>query len=122
MVIVYNIHPEKQKEIMERMITLGIFEHDLDEHFIRGSGKGGQKKNKTSNCVQLTHIPTGMMVRFEKYRERSLNQILARRLLCEKVEQQMRGTSSALQQEQTKKKKQKKRNERRRKKKHLELF
>jgi len=117
MVKVYPITGSKQEAILQRMEKLGIVEKDLEENFIRGSGKGGQKKNKTSNCVQLKHIPTGIMVRFEEYRERSLNQILARRLLCEKIEQQMRGTSSTLQQKKAKKKKQKKKNERRRKKK-----
>ena len=29
---------------------------DVDEKFIRGSGAGGQKINKTSNNVQLIHL------------------------------------------------------------------
>lgn len=37
-----------------------LLETDLKEKFVRGSGPGGQSVNKTSNCVFLTHIPTGI--------------------------------------------------------------
>lgn len=36
-----------------------ILEGDLEERFVRGSGPGGQKTNKTANCVVLKHIPSG---------------------------------------------------------------
>lgn len=36
-----------------------IIEEDLEERFVRGSGPGGQKTNKTANCVVLKHMPTG---------------------------------------------------------------
>ena len=35
-------------------------EKDLDEQFVKGFGPGGQKTNKSNNCVILTHIPTGL--------------------------------------------------------------
>lgn len=38
-------------------------EDDLKEQFVRGSGPGGQATNKTSNCVVLKHIPTGIVVK-----------------------------------------------------------
>ena len=38
-------------------------ERDLEESFIKGSGPGGQSVNKTSNCVQLKHLPTGIVVK-----------------------------------------------------------
>jgi protein subunit release factor B len=116
MVKVYPITLSKQEAILQRMQMLGIVEQDLEENFIRGSGKGGQKKNKTSNCVQLTHIPTGIMIRFEKYRERPLNQILARRLLCEKIECLNRGKQSPSETRHLRIRQQKKRRERKRKK------
>src|SRR6185436_10588305 len=46
--------------------TLGIHESDLIEKFILGSGKGGQKVNKTSSCVYLKHIPTGIEVKCQQ--------------------------------------------------------
>lgn len=113
---IYDISVSKQQAIVERMQQLGIFEKDLEEQFIRGSGAGGQKKNKTSNCVLLKHVPTGVVVRYNEYRERSINQILARRALCEKVERLRLGKSSGLDQKISKKRKQKKRRARRSKK------
>lgn len=38
---------------------------DLRFEYTRGKGAGGQHKNKTSSCVKITHIPTGIMVRID---------------------------------------------------------
>jgi hypothetical protein len=46
----------KPKEII-------INENDLEEKFVRGSGPGGQKINKTSSCVDLLHVPTGIRIK-----------------------------------------------------------
>lgn len=40
-----------------------LSEDELEEQFVRGSGPGGQATNKTSNCVVLRHIPTGIVVK-----------------------------------------------------------
>ena len=42
--------------------------NDILETFIRGSGPGGQSINKTMNCVQLKHVPTGIIVNCQKSR------------------------------------------------------
>ena len=47
----------------KRMRKLGIREEDLEETFVRGTGAGGQKINKTSSTVVLVHVPTGLEVR-----------------------------------------------------------
>lgn len=48
----------------KRLIDLPILnEDDLEEQFVRGSGPGGQATNKTSNCVVLKHIPSGIVVK-----------------------------------------------------------
>jgi hypothetical protein len=39
----------------------------------RGSGPGGQKRNKTSNAVQLTHLPTGISVTAKESRSQQEN-------------------------------------------------
>lgn len=68
------------------MEALGIYEKDIEEKFIRSSGSGGQKVNKTSTCVYLIHIPTGIEVKWMEERSQSLNRFLARRELVRKVE------------------------------------
>ena len=82
------VHPDKQKELLERFERLGILEKDLGERFVRASGRGGQKLNKTSSCVWLTHRPTGILVKCDESRSQALNRFLARRRLADKLEHQ----------------------------------
>ena len=67
------------------MEALGLREKDIEEKFIRSSGSGGQKVNKTSTCVYLRHIPTGIEVKCMRERSQSLNRFFARRELVEKI-------------------------------------
>ncbi|KAL8734503.1 MAG: hypothetical protein Q9166_001403 [cf. Caloplaca sp. 2 TL-2023] len=71
-----------------------IPEDDVKESFLKGSGPGGQKINKTSSAVQLKHIPTGMVVKSQATRSRSQNRSIARRLLLDKLEDTERGSES----------------------------
>ena len=87
----FPISENKQKKLLERMQVLGIQEVDIRESFVRGSGRGGQKINKTSSCVVLKHIPTGISVKCQKERQRSINRFLARRLLADRIEQHLTG-------------------------------
>jgi len=80
---------DKWEEIKKRLERLGIQESDLLEKFILGSGKGGQKVNKTSSCVYLKHIPSQIEIKCQKTRSRDLNRLYARRELCERVEEQI---------------------------------
>ena len=89
------VRPEKLAALRERMEALGIREQDLEESFVRGSGRGGQKVNKTNNCVYLRHTPTGIAVKCHADRSRELNRFLARRELCDTVEQMQTGRCAA---------------------------
>lgn len=114
------ISSEKQESLEKRMEELDIREEDLIEKFILGSGNGGQKVNKTSSCVYLKHIPTGIEVKCQRERSRELNRYLARRELCEKVAYELHQEKSKKQREQEKIRQQKKRRSRRLKQKILE--
>ncbi len=80
------ITSDKLAALEQRMVALGIAEADLLEKFVRGSGAGGQKINKTSNCVFLKHLPTGVCIKCQMDRSREMNRFLARRELCEQLE------------------------------------
>lgn len=88
----------KQEALAKRMEELGIREEDLEEQFIRGSGSGGQKINKTSSCVWLIHKPSGIEVKCQKERSQAANRFFARRELCEKMAEKIEGVKSARQQ------------------------
>uniref|UniRef100_A0ABI7ZZZ0 Prokaryotic-type class I peptide chain release factors domain-containing protein n=1 Tax=Felis catus TaxID=9685 RepID=A0ABI7ZZZ0_FELCA len=61
-------------------------ESDLEEQFVKGHGPGGQATNKTSNCVVLKHIPSGIVVKCHQTRSVDQNRKLARIILQEKVD------------------------------------
>ncbi|QHI68992.1 peptide chain release factor family protein [Tichowtungia aerotolerans] len=114
------ITQEKWEKLQERMDALGISEADLSEQFIRGSGKGGQKINKTSSCVQLIHRPTGIEIKCRQSRLQASNRFFARRDLCDKLEEKLLGIRSKKQQEREKIRRQKRRRSRRAKNKMLD--
>ncbi|MBU1113260.1 MAG: peptide chain release factor-like protein [Candidatus Omnitrophica bacterium] len=80
------ISRNKAKTIKEKMARLKIRESDFKEHFLRAGGRGGQKLNKTSSCVYLKHLPTGIEVKCQQERSQALNRFFARRILIEKIE------------------------------------
>ncbi|NOZ25060.1 MAG: peptide chain release factor-like protein [Nitrospirae bacterium] len=107
-----GVRPEKLKALKERMEALGIREEEILEKFVRSGGHGGQKVNKTSTCVYLKHIPTGIEVKCQESRSQPLNRFLARRYLAEKIEQRLFGTESPAAKERQRIRKQKLRRKR----------
>jgi protein subunit release factor B len=89
------VSPEKTAALEQSMATLGIREEDLLEKFVRGSGSGGQKINKTSNCVFLKHLPTGVCIKCQIDRSREMNRFLARRELCDQLDAIRQGKAIA---------------------------
>jgi protein subunit release factor B len=82
----FPVSEEKNKWLQNKMDALGIYEKDIEEKFVRSSGSGGQKVNKTSTCVFLKHSPTGIEVKWMEERSQSLNRFLARRELAQRIE------------------------------------
>ena len=95
-------------------------EKDIIENFIRGSGSGGQKINKTSSCVQLLHKPSGIEVKCQQERSQAMNRYIARRELCDKLEEQIEGKRSKAEQEREKIRRQKRKRSKRAKEKMLQ--
>ncbi|KAK4104963.1 hypothetical protein N658DRAFT_393592, partial [Parathielavia hyrcaniae] len=69
-------------------------ESEIEEYFLKGSGPGGQKINKTSSAVQLKHIPTGLVIKSQATRSRMQNRKIARNLLALKLDELANGPDS----------------------------
>jgi protein subunit release factor B len=82
----FPVSPEKQLDLEKRMQRLGLLENQIIEQFVRASGPGGQKVNKTSSGVVLTHAPSGHQIKATESRSQGLNRFLARRRLVEILE------------------------------------
>jgi protein subunit release factor B len=107
------VGPEKAAALKERMSALGIRESDMEERFVRARGRGGQKLNKTSSCVHLRHVPSGIEVKCDRTRSREANRFFARRLLADRLEQAALGKDSSLGKKASRIRKQKARRHRR---------
>lgn len=81
----FAVSDEKNRWLLRRMAELEVREEELEERFVRSSGRGGQHVNKTATCVQVRHLPSGIEARCGRERSQSLNRFLARRELLEKI-------------------------------------
>jgi protein subunit release factor B len=115
----FPVSPEKLRTLAERMARLGVREADLNERFVRSGGHGGQNVNKVATCVMLHHPASGITVKCQEARTQGMNRFLARRLLCERIEERRAGTASRAQQEAERIRRQKRRRSRRAKAKML---
>lgn len=114
------ISPEKIEAIRKLMEEASVYEDDLEESFILGGGPGGQKTNKTSSVVRLSHEPSGVAVKVGESRSREDNRWLARRMLAETILDNEHKRKSAARQKAEKIRRQKRRRSRRQKQKMLE--
>lgn len=92
---------KKQNQQNQKLKQL-LDEDDIEETFVRGSGAGGQKINKTSNRVVLVHRPSGVRVECQDTRSLQQNRKIGRKRLLEKLDSHYNGESSKEQQKQQK--------------------
>lgn len=78
---------------------LPLHESELEEQFVKGHGPGGQATNKTSNCVVLKHVPSGIVVKCHQTRSVDQNRKIARKILQEKVDVFYNGANSPVHKE-----------------------
>ncbi|KAI9842086.1 MAG: hypothetical protein M1838_003270 [Thelocarpon superellum] len=89
-----SLRPQQQRRTIQLPPRRAIADHEITETFLKGSGPGGQKINKTSSAVQLKHLPTGLVVKSQATRSRSQNRKIARRILGEQLEVRELGDAS----------------------------
>jgi protein subunit release factor B len=89
---IFKVSSKKEQALLQRMKELNICEDDIEETFVRASGPGGQKTNKTSSCVSLRHIPTNIIIKCQQERSQALNRFLARRHLLDQIERMQKGS------------------------------
>ena len=109
----FGITERKRQELERRMLNCNLLESDIEEKFVRSGGAGGQKVNKTSTCVHLKHIPSGLAVKVQTSRTQGLNRYYARKQMCELLENKLLGKQSPQAKKIEKIKKQKDRRRRR---------
>jgi protein subunit release factor B len=89
-------------QIQQRLVVLRVRSADVEEKFVLGSGRGGQKIQKTSSCVWLRHGPTGVEVRCQNGRSQAVNREQAWTGLCDKLEERKRAAAAKKQAEKAK--------------------
>ena len=112
----FDIRAEKLKALQNRIEQLKIQMPLIEESFVRGGGKGGQKINKTSNAVVLKYPPYNLVVKVQKDRKRNVNRFLALRELVDQIEMKISPHTSNRLKQKAKIRKQKDRRKRRSKK------
>ncbi|MDZ7665285.1 MAG: peptide chain release factor-like protein [Desulfotignum sp.] len=108
---------KKLAALAQKLTELEIRKADLKEKFIKASGRGGQKVNKSASAVFIRHNPTGLSVKVGKHRSLHLNRFLALRALAEKIEALRTGQNPARDQKADKIRRQKQRRKRKTRKK-----
>jgi protein subunit release factor B len=98
-----------------------LHDDDITEKFLHGSGPGGQKINKTSSAVQLKHLPTGIVVKYQDTRSRTVNRKMARKILQEKIEELELGDEARTKVKQREKSKKRQSAEKKRRRKYRKL-
>lgn len=109
------VTPEKKDALRGRLRALGIDPAGVVEQATKGSGPGGQKKNKTASGVLLRYELAGelLVVKWTRERSHALNRFLGLRELADQVEARVSPQTSRRLQEQARARKQKDRLRRR---------
>lgn len=88
-----------EADVRRRLVALGVQPGDVAERFVRGTGPGGQKINKTASTIWLRHQPTGTEVRCQAQRSQAVNRMEAWARLCAKLEDRRASVAAAAQAE-----------------------
>lgn len=93
-----GIGKDKLDALEQLLAKAGVVEADLEEKFVRASGPGGQKVNKTSSAVSLRHKPSGVEIKAQSHRSQMMNRYEARKRLALRLLEAIEGKRSAREQ------------------------
>lgn len=74
------------ENMSEKQLLFSVTKKDLRIDYFKGSGKGGQKRNKTENCCRITHLESGAVGKSEEGRSKEHNKKLAFQRMAESEE------------------------------------
>lgn len=81
-----RIHPGVPILMTNKQLLFSVTANDCDWSYTRGTGKGGQKRNKTSSAVHCMHRPSGAHGYSESSRSQRENKEDAFRKMAESKE------------------------------------
>ncbi|KAI1627101.1 RF-1 domain-containing protein [Exophiala viscosa] len=90
----FSTTPSARKKPVQLPPRPSVSDDEIKHTFVKGSGPGGQKINKTNSAAQVTHLATGIVVKSQRTRSKSENFKIAKRILAEKVELLEKGGES----------------------------
>jgi peptide chain release factor 1 len=101
---------EKRGRVQTSTVTVAVLDpdavvgqaldpRDVDVVTTRGSGPGGQNRNKTDSCVIATHRPSGLQVRIDNERSQHQNKATAFKVLAARLYESERDKQAALREE-----------------------
>jgi peptide chain release factor 2 len=73
---------------LDEKIRIDLPEKEVRVDVFRASGAGGQKVNKTSSAVRLTHLPTGITVAVQNERSQHANRDVAWKILRSRLHEE----------------------------------
>ena len=93
---------ERKGRVHTSTVTVAVFEghlepaqnaaihpNDIHERITRGTGAGGQNRNKRETVVVLKHLPTGIEVKAESERTQEANRRVAMGTLAQRVDEHL---------------------------------
>lgn len=97
---------EKRGRVQTSTVTVAVMEPeargtsalnpaDVEVVATRGSGPGGQNRNKVSSCIVATHKPTGLQVRIDDERSQHRNRARALEVLAARLNDGARAAATA---------------------------
>ncbi len=81
---------------LKKLKKLGLNLDSFEEKHIQGGGKGGQKVNKTSNCVQLSYKPLNLVLKCQEQRDLHRNRKIAYQRMIDLIELKTQGRNSKI--------------------------